>query len=276
MSTLTQDDLTTRYLRGEALYGDTLVGPDLERWFTEEAEGYANLGAKDRSTYVYAYHALNWYHGFRHLPRRRFRTVLGFGGAYGDELGPVAHQADRIVIVDPSDAFAHTDLRGVPLTYVKPVPSGTLPFPSETFDLITCTDVLHHIPNVSYVLRELARVLAPGGYFLLREPIHSMGDWRRPRAGLTKNERGIPIRLLRAMIAEAGLAIEREAPCVSRLVQVYVLRLGIQPYNSQLVTRIDAWYSRLFGFRRPYHATRWFHRLCPIGAAYVLRKPVAH
>jgi ubiquinone/menaquinone biosynthesis C-methylase UbiE len=84
----------------------------------------------------------------------------------------------------------HADLNGVPLTYVKPVASGTLPFPDGTFDLITFSGVLHHIPNVSYVVGELARVVTPDGYLLLREPIHSMGDWRGPRRGLTKKNAG--------------------------------------------------------------------------------------
>ena len=59
----------------------------MEQWFAEEAEGYADLGAKDRATYRYTYHALNWYHGFRHLPPREFHAVLGLGSAYGDVQG---------------------------------------------------------------------------------------------------------------------------------------------------------------------------------------------
>jgi SAM-dependent methyltransferase len=212
----TTQDTRAPYLRGDELYGDTFTGPELDRWFAEEAEGYADLGAKDIRAYRYSYHALNWFHGFRHLPSRAFGAVLGFGSAYGDELEPIAHRAERIVILEPSDAFVHADLNGVPLTYVKPVASGTLPFPAGTFDLITCSGVLHHIPNVSYVVGELARVVTPDGYLLLREPIHSMGDWRGPRRGLTKNERGIPIRLLRAIIARAGLTIVREAPCTKK------------------------------------------------------------
>ena len=58
------------FFEGRALYGDDLSGAGLEQWFAEEAEGYADLGAKDAAGYTYGYHALNRHHGFRHLPSR--------------------------------------------------------------------------------------------------------------------------------------------------------------------------------------------------------------
>src|SRR5690606_11406901 len=60
------------------------------------------------------------------------------------------------------------------------------------FDLVTCFGVLHHIPNVSHVMKEIHRTMRKDGLLLLREPIVSMGDWRQPRHALTKNERGLP------------------------------------------------------------------------------------
>src|SRR5438034_6737267 len=37
--------------------------------------------------------------------------------------------------------------------YVKPRTNGDMPFDRETFDLITCFGVLHHIANISHVMR---------------------------------------------------------------------------------------------------------------------------
>ncbi len=42
-----------------------------------------------------------------------------------------------------------------------------LPFPSESFDCITCGYVLEHLPDARLGLAELARVLEPGGRMLL-------------------------------------------------------------------------------------------------------------
>jgi SAM-dependent methyltransferase len=50
--------------------------------------------------------------------------------------------------------------------------NGTLPFGDETFDVVTVFNVLYHdwIKTDAAVFREIARVLRPGGVFLLTEP----------------------------------------------------------------------------------------------------------
>jgi ubiquinone/menaquinone biosynthesis C-methylase UbiE len=42
-----------------------------------------------------------------------------------------------------------------------------LPFPSETFDCVTCGYVLEHVPDPKIGLAELSRVMIPGGRMLL-------------------------------------------------------------------------------------------------------------
>lgn len=44
------------------------------------------------------------------------------------------------------------------------------PYPDETFDLVTAFDVFEHLPDVTATLREVHRVLRPGGYVLLTIP----------------------------------------------------------------------------------------------------------
>jgi SAM-dependent methyltransferase len=263
------------YLRGERLYGDDFTPEQIAEWYADEAEGYANLGAGNAATYSYGYHAWNRYHAYRHLGVARLAHVLGFGSAYGDELLPIAAMADRITIVDPSDAFANPGARRVvEARHVKPGPGGTLPFARESFDLITCFGVLHHVPNVSFVVSELARVLKTGGTLALREPIVSMGDWRFPRRGVTKRERGIPVAILDDIIGGAGLTIERKTLCGFPAVSWPAGKLRWHPYNSMLATVIDAWLSRLFAWNVRYHARGLFQRVRPTAAFYLLsRRP---
>jgi SAM-dependent methyltransferase len=45
-----------------------------------------------------------------------------------------------------------------------------LPFPDATFSFISCPDVLAYVRDDEATIRELARVLAPGGKLLLRVP----------------------------------------------------------------------------------------------------------
>jgi ubiquinone/menaquinone biosynthesis C-methylase UbiE len=42
-----------------------------------------------------------------------------------------------------------------------------LPFDDETFDLVTCRIAPHHFPNVQQAVNEVARVLRPGGLFVM-------------------------------------------------------------------------------------------------------------
>src|SRR5712691_9854665 len=152
-------------------------------------------------------------HGFSHTSRRSFRHALGIGSAYGDEFLPLASRIRRITILEPTDGFVVKDIGGTPVEYVKPLSSGRMPFADSSFDLITCLSVLHHIPNVSTVMAGMFRCLKPEGFALVREPVISMGDWRLPRKGLTKRERGIPLHLLQEMITRAGFHIIRERLC---------------------------------------------------------------
>jgi SAM-dependent methyltransferase len=261
------------YFSGQRLYGDDFAPAEIRAWFDDEREGYANLGAGALDETQYEYHALNVFHGFRHLPRgQRFNDVLGFGSCFGGEFAPIAERLGHLTIVDPSDAFVRASVFGVPCHYVKPVESGTLPFDDASFDLLTCFGVLHHIPNVSHVVSELARCLRPGGYALIREPVVSMGDWREPRPGLTKRERGLPVHYFRDALEANGLKVQRLGWCVFPPLPQVGDRLKVRAFNLPWVTWLDAGICALLAPNLRYHATRTWHKFRPNSAYFVLRK----
>lgn len=254
------------FLDGSTLYGDNFTAAEIEEWFRDESEGYFQLESERKPGY-YGYHALNYWHGFRHLPQKGVDRVLGMGSAFGDELAPVVAQAKKITILEPSEGFKSSQFE-----YVKPSPSGRMPFPDSSFDLITCFGVLHHIPNVSTVLKEASRCLSQDGIMLIREPIVSMGDWRRPRRGLTKRERGIPLPIFRDILQAAGLHIEREAKCMFSLTSRlrYVMKKPV--YNSAAAVGLDSLVCKLPIWPRRYHSQAWIEKLRPTSVFYVLRK----
>jgi ubiquinone/menaquinone biosynthesis C-methylase UbiE len=53
--------------------------------------------------------------------------------------------------------------------FVRPGAMAGLPFELETFDLITCTNALHDMVKPVEVLRELERLLVPGGQLVLED-----------------------------------------------------------------------------------------------------------
>lgn len=90
----------------------------------------------------------------------------------------------------------------------------TIPYEDDTFDLVVGHAVLHHIPDVEQSLREVMRVLKPGGRFVFAGEPSTVGDfyarwlsratwsatttitrlpglgaWRRPQAELDESSR---------------------------------------------------------------------------------------
>lgn len=262
------------YFSGKKLYGNDFSQAQIDDWFADEAEGYFKLTQSGDGAYAYGYHALNKKHGYSALPKCRFGHILGIGSAYGDELEPVLAHSDQISIFEPSDGFKSTVLNGVPVNYVKPVASGDMPFDSNSFDLITCFGVLHHIPNVSKVVGEFYRVLKPGGYALVREPIISMGDWRQPRSGLTKRERGIPLAIMRGFVKQAGFRVVRERRCMFSLTSRLRHVVSGPVYNSAAAVSLDALLCALPIWPEVYHARNALQKLRPTAVYFVLQKPL--
>lgn len=260
------------YLAGTRLYGDDFSDEEIAKWYEDEREAYAELRGQHRPSGPYEYHYLNWLHGFRFIDRRRFRAALGLGSAFGDEFRPIAGRIGHITIVEPSDAFRMTDVDGVPCDYLKPSVDGLMPFEDESFDLAMCLGVLHHISNVTTVVREVYRCLAQDGYLLLREPIVSLGDWSQSRPGMTRRERGIPLDILNGIVADAGFHTISRRFCVFPVVPRACRRFGICAYNNRVVTRIDALLCWLFQRNVRYHATHFLHKLRPVSVYSVLTK----
>ena len=53
----------------------------------------------------------------------------------------------------------------------------SIPYADDTFDLVVGHAVLHHIPDLEQALREVVRVLKPGGRFVFAGEPTQKGDW---------------------------------------------------------------------------------------------------
>jgi SAM-dependent methyltransferase len=53
---------------------------------------------------------------------------------------------------------------------VSVAPGDVLPYPDSSFDLVLSFDVFEHIPDSDRHLREVTRVLKPGGHYLFQTP----------------------------------------------------------------------------------------------------------
>jgi ubiquinone/menaquinone biosynthesis C-methylase UbiE len=56
------------------------------------------------------------------------------------------------------------------LDAAKVASAEQIPYPDASFDVVVCDNVLEHLEHPAIVLREVARVLRPGGSFLAKTP----------------------------------------------------------------------------------------------------------
>ena len=273
------DQDVEQYFSGRRLVGDDLPLEGIQRWYESELEAYADLGSKNKENYAYEYHALNTVHGYKYVAGvSTFKNVLGLGSAWGHEFLPIAERIENLTIVEPSQQIRSEQVGSVRPRYVSPAIDGTLSFETGTFDLITAFGALHHIPNVSYVFSELTRVLKPGGYLLVREPIVTQGDWRFPRPGVTRNERGIPLGVFDDIVRRSELRVVNRSlffTGTSFLIRVFCALTGGRFLIHTKVPYIlfDKHLSSLMRWNVTYHRTRLLQKLAPDSVYYVLQKP---
>jgi SAM-dependent methyltransferase len=223
--------------------------------------------------YDYAYQALNHFHAIGALLRRRFNCCVALGCAAGDDVAPLARVVDRFLAVEPAKKWWRTEIGGKPARYVKPSVLGNIDLEAGAADLAISFGVLHHIPNVSNVVAEIARVLRPNGLFAVREPISWMGDWRRPRPGLTANERGLPVRWFEDLAREKGFRIIRRRVCMLTPMTIIIKKLGVRrPFASMPITVLDWVMSEMLRWNIHYRRDRFTRKIAPGSAFWFLER----
>lgn len=261
---------------GEKLYGDNFTLEQIENWYKEEAEGYSNIDDNSNSeNYSYYYDNLNEIYGFKNFKFNSLNNVLGFGSAWGHEFLPIINKINNLTIIEPSEKMRSKNLGKVYPKYEAPSVEGKIKYQDNKFDLITCFGVLHHIPNVSFVLSELLRVLNTNGVLVLREPINSMGDWTKERIGLTKNERGIPVEIMDAIFKDNHVEIISKKYCFTLFYQIDKLigKFFKKPlYYYKSYVYFDMVLSYLLKWNVRYFSQNKFQKIAPSSIFYVVRK----
>ena len=111
-----------------------------------------------------------------HIP---FQSALDLGCGTGEMLKLILQEdvGKELYGIDLSEKMLHVAKSKLP-EQVKLLlgDSEALPFPDNIFDVVYCNDSCHHYPAPMTVLREVHRVLKPGGTFL-------MGDCWQPLVG---------------------------------------------------------------------------------------------
>jgi SAM-dependent methyltransferase len=118
-------------------------------------------------------------------------TLSGFGRAEGVDIS--------------SEALDFCRARG--LNNVRQGAAETLPYESESFDLVTGLDVVEHLDDDVAGLREMRRVLRPGGRMLLFVPAF-MFLWG-VQDDVSHHRRRYTLSDLKEKLQQAGMSVER-------------------------------------------------------------------
>jgi demethylmenaquinone methyltransferase/2-methoxy-6-polyprenyl-1,4-benzoquinol methylase len=95
--------------------------------------------------------------------------LLDIGGGTGRIASQLAPYVETLVLADETMAMLHqAQAKGMCCPAVAQ--AERLPFADGSFERVLVVDALHHFAHQRHALREMARVLRPGGRLVVQEP----------------------------------------------------------------------------------------------------------
>jgi len=94
-------------------------------------------------------------------------TLLDVGCGRGELLGWLADECERYVGVD---VVRHAGVPASAELVLMNLDGGAVPLPDATAEVVVCAETIEHVENPRRLLRELVRLLRPGGLLLATTP----------------------------------------------------------------------------------------------------------
>ena len=184
------------------------------------------------------------------------RDVLEIGGGIGTDLAQFAANGAAVTDIDLASghlrlAEENFRLRGLHGRFIHH-DAESLPFEDRSFDVVYSNGVLHHTPNTATVVREIHRVLRPGGRaVVMLYAENSLHYWRKLvwRLGIKE---GLLDKVSMGEIMSR--TVERSANDARPLVKVYTKRRAEGLFKD--FNRIEVLQRQLLAEELP-AALRW-------------------
>jgi SAM-dependent methyltransferase len=182
-----------------------------------------------------------WFSGRRRLFAREINRlalpksspVLEVGSSTGTNLRLLRELEFRSVEALDTSEEAIRYCRDKGLGLVRQGDVCAMPFPAAGFDLVLATDVIEHVNNDRQAIREIARVLRPGGHALITVPAFPSLWGLQDR--VAHHKRRYRFRELLERIELAGLLTERAYHFNFLLfVPIWIARRLIDLFNVKL------------------------------------------
>lgn len=130
-------------------------------------------------------------------------TILDIGCGTGRLLRRLSDRwpEAKLLGVDPAEGMLSEASRLTPNALFKQAAAEALPFPDQTIDLVLSSLSFHHWADHQKCVREIARVLRPGGWFCLADHIFLLSRLSGEKVK-SRNE-------IRRLMNGAGLTVRR-------------------------------------------------------------------
>jgi SAM-dependent methyltransferase len=181
-----------------------------------------------------------WYHGFRSYLHPVFAgvadgratlRVLDCGCGTGHNLQTLRQYGSAFGLDLSEGGLALARQVGRPLVRAD---AAVVPFASATFDLVTSFDMLQCIPTDREAVREMARVLKPGGVAVMS--MAALPVLHGDHSEVWREYRRYTRATARALAEQAGLRVERVSYMFAALVPLMFVTRGVQrltrPYRA--------------------------------------------
>jgi len=144
----------------------------------------------------------------------RDRHLLEIGCGLGFETIEYLKRGVRVTATDLTEpathlARSHFELEGVKPEDIRVEDVLALSFPDGSFDAVSASGVVHYSGNTAQAIREIHRVLKPGGWAIIH------GFYRRPSW----------MRILTRLARENIELPDEEAPCIDCLTEKQILAM---------------------------------------------------
>lgn len=163
-------------------------------------------------------------------------SALDVGCGSGRWSRYLATRVKNVEAIDPSDAWAVAqhgcqDLNNV---RVSKASVTSIPFKENSFDLVICLGVLHHVPDTQAALSEVCKAIKPGGRIVLYLYYNL-----EQRSGVTKALLGM-VNTLRKGICRLPHGL-RNAVCDLLAVVVYLPLVTLARLGKKLGANVEGW-----------------------------------